>query len=335
MAARSGEEMAVTLLRALPPEVAEGVLAKLDPAAAGRLRSALPGVPSVPPPEELDPALAEFFDLLRIADRARQLAPSPAPTGEYRPVAGGGKKATPTDKPGDPPPDETDPEADPVAELRGLQADKLLKVLEGEPPAAIALILTVLDTDGAGAVIKGLPPEVRAQVAMRFSQPGSRNYALIQRLSRAIVDKGRRLAEQPAETPPDTRIADLAAMLRTLPRADRMAVFQTMTEKDAELTERVREKLFKFTDLTKVEDRPLQGLLQQLNLKVIATALKGADDAVTAKMTSNISGRARELLQEEMSLLGSVSAAQVEDARKEILQLLLKAEEEGAITIEG
>lgn len=331
MAARSGDELAVTLLRALPPDVAEQVLARLDPAVAARLKAALPATPSPPPPDELDPALAEFFDLLRIADRARQLS-SPTAAGEYRPVAGGGPR---TRAGGGVSADGTPPPPDPINDLRDLPPDKLLKVLEGEPAAATALVLTVLDTVTAGAVMKGLPQDLRAQVAMRFSQPGSRNYALIQQLSRAIVDKGRRLAEQPAETPPDTRITDLAAMLRTLPRADRTAVFKTMNEADPALTQRVREKLFKFADIAKVEDRPLQGMLQQLNLKVIATALKGADDAITAKMTNNISGRARELLQEEMSLLGAVSAAQVEDARKEILQLLLKAEEEGSISIEG
>jgi flagellar motor switch protein FliG len=36
-----------------------------------------------------------------------------------------------------------------------------------------------------------------------------------------------------------------------------------------------------------------------------------------------------------LSLLGSVSNAQVDDARKEIMQLFMKAEEEGAITLGG
>ncbi len=326
--------MAVTLLRALPPEVAEQVLGRLEPSAAARLRSALPPAPSAPAPAELDPALAEFFDLLRIADRARSLMPvelTPA-SDSSEPGAARGKKPAPP-RPGVPPP--PPPPPDPVNDLREMSSEKLLMVLEGEPAAAVALVLTVLDMDTAGAVLRGLSTELRAQVAVRFSQPGSRNYALIQQLSRAIVDKGQRIAAQPTAPPPDARIADLAAMLRSLPRADRVAVFRTMTESDPQLTDQVREKLFKFTDLSKVDDRPLQGMLQQLNLKVIATALKGADDAITAKVTNNISGRARELLQEEMSLLGSVSAAQVEDARKEVLQLLIKAEEEGVVTIEG
>jgi flagellar motor switch protein FliG len=329
MAARSGEEMAVTLLRALPPDVAEQVLGRLDPAAAGRLRSALPATPAAPPADELEPALTEFFDLLRIADRARALSPTPAAqSGEYRPTAGGGRTREIEEFVEPPPPD-------PIIELRELSPERLLKVLEGEPAAATALVLAVLEPAAAGVVMKGLPAELRAQVAVRFTQPGQRNYDLIRQLARAIVDKGRRLTDQPADTPADTRIADLASMLRALPRSDRAAVFQTMSQTDQALADRVRQKLFMFADLAKVEDRALQGLLQQLNLKTIAVALKGADEEVTSKVTRNISGRARELLQEEVSLLGSVSANQVEEARKEILQLLLKAEEDGSISIEG
>lgn len=322
MAARSGEEMAVTLLRALPADVAEQLLARLDPVAAGRLRSALPATPSPPPPaDELEPALSEFFDLLRIADRARALSPA----GEYRPTADKRAKAEEFVEP--PPPD-------PIDELRELSPERLLKVLDGEPAAAAALVLTVLDSPTAGVVMKGLPGELRAQVALRFSQPGQRNYAVIRQLARAIVDKGRRVTDLPADTPAEARLADLASMLRALPRSDRTAVFQAMSQSDQALADRVRARLFKFADLAKVEDRALQGMLQQLSLKTIAVALKGADDSITIKVTSNISGRARELLHEEVSLLGSVSNNQVEEARKEILQLLLKAEEEGSISIE-
>jgi flagellar motor switch protein FliG len=323
MAARSGEEMAVTLLRALPADVAEQVLGRLDPAAAERLRSALPATPAPPPADDLDPALTEFFDLLRIADRARSLPPA----GEYRPTAD--KRTAKVDEFVEPPP------PDPIDELRELSPERLLKVLDGEPAAAAALVLTVLDPPAAGVVMKGLPAELRAQVALRFSQPGQRNYAVVRQLARAIVEKGRRVTDLPADTPADARIADLATMLRALPRSDRSAVFQTMSQSDQALADRVRQKLFKFSDVAKVEDRALQGMLQQLNLKTIAVALKGADDSITIKVTSNISGRARELLQEEVSLLGSVSATQVEESRKEILQLLLKAEEEGAISLEG
>jgi flagellar motor switch protein FliG len=329
MAAQSGDQMAVTLLRVLPADVAEQVLGRLDPAAGQSFRTAIEAAAGPPAGTDLDAALSEFFDLLRIADRGRAVAPA----GEYRPVAGsagggrnGGAGAGADQVVSLEP-------VDPIASLRELPADKLLKVLDGEPPAVTALLLNVLDSAAAAAVLKGLPTDQRAAVALRFSQPGNRNYPLIQQLARAVAEKGRRLAEQPTETAPDARIADLAAMLRGLPRQERIDLFGKMNETDPDLSERVKDKLFRFDDVLKLDDRSLQGLLAQLNLKVVAVSLKGADEQLTAKVTNNISSRARELLQEEIGLLGNISSAQVEEARTEVVRMIRQGEEEGRFVI--
>lgn len=325
--------MAVTLLRAMPPDVAEQLLGRLDPPVSARLRSDLEAVPGPPPDDDLDAALTEFFDLYRIAERGRLLAP-PGAAGEYRPypppAKGANGKAADANGEDDQPVDVTDP----VAALGRLTTDKLLQVLDGEPPAVTALLLGVLDPPVAAAVLRGLPPDVRAAVAVRYSQPGQRNYPLIQQLAGAVAEKGRRLAEQPSEAAPDARIADLAAMLRGLPRDERLALFEKMNESDPQLSDRVKEKLFRFDDLLKMDDRAVQGVLAQLNLKSIAIALKGSDERITGKVTNNISSRARELLQEEIGLLGSLSSSQIEEARKEVVTLIRQGEEEGRFAIE-
>lgn len=327
MAAQPGEAMAANLLRVLPGDLAEQLLSRLDKSVSARLRTGL-YAQDTPSPDELDAALNEFFDLLRISDRGRSANVSDNDP-DAVPLVASQVGVIPGGRLYPPPP----PAPDPTVELRELSVEKMLKVLDGEPPAVTAMLLTVLDQPTASAVLRGLPPDKRASVAVRFSKPGNRNYSLIQQLARAVVDKGRRLAEQPTETPADARIAELAAMLRGLPREERLTLFKSMNETDAQLTDRVKEKLFKFDDVLKIDDRALQGILAQLNLKVIALALKGAEEQLTAKVTNNISSRARELLQEEIGLLGSVSPAQLDEARKEIVTLIRQGDEEGRFTI--
>ncbi|MBX9626228.1 MAG: hypothetical protein K2X82_20685, partial [Gemmataceae bacterium] len=78
--AEGGDDTALTLLRALPAEAAEAILGRLPADAAGRLRDRLKDAPATPPAgAELDAALAQFFDLQRIAERP---APPPAAEGE-------------------------------------------------------------------------------------------------------------------------------------------------------------------------------------------------------------------------------------------------------------
>lgn len=326
MAAQSGDVMAATLLRLLPDDLTEQLLGRMDASVSVRVRENLDTLPAQVSTDEIDLALAEFFDLLRLSDRGRALFTERTESGEYRPLArppGGQAAAQP----------EPAPATDPITQLRDLPVEKLLKVLDGEPPAVTALILTVLDQSAAAAVLRGLPADQRVPVAVRYSQPGNRNYSLVQQLARAVAEKGKRLAEQPSETPADTRIAELAAMLRGLPRQERVSLFQAMGETDQQLTDRVKEKLFNFEDLLKLDDRSVQGLLAQLNIKTIATSLKGADEQMTAKVTNNISSRARELLQEEISLLGSVTPEQLIDARKEVVTLIRQGEEEGRFSL--
>lgn len=324
MAGPTGAEKGVVLLRALPADVAEQLLTRMDATVSAPLRDGLAGPPPADdPPAALDDALAEFFDLQRILDRGLLLGQPD----EGQTAGGKGKKAAGGVIDLEPAP------VDPIVELRELSPEKLLKVLDGEPPAVTALLLVALEPSTAAAVLKGLPAEQRVDVAVRFSLPGTRNYQLLQQLARAVVDKGRRLAEQPSEAAPDARITDLAAMLRSMPRPDRVALLEKMATSDKMLTDKVREKLFKFADVLKLDDRSLQGILAQLNLKSIALALKGADEAITAKVTNNISSRARELLQEEIGLLGTVPPGETEAAQKEVTNLIRQGEEEGKFVL--
>lgn len=316
----NGEQLATTLIRALPSDLAEQLLSRMG-TTAERVRANLVAGVTPTPATDLDAALTEFFDLHRIVGRG--YIPS-VPAGEYRPVA---KAAEDVGEPQPPP--------DPIESLKKLPPDKLVRALEGEPPSAVALVLSVLDAEAAGRVLKSLPADVRADTAIRYSQPGSRNFALVNQIAQAVTDKGNSLDDQPAAAAVETdRIADLAAMLRGLPRQERLGVLQKIETSDSELADKLRGKLFRFTDLGKIDDRPLQQILTQLNLRSIASALKGADPEISEKILKNISSRSRELLGEEMEMLGNLAAAKVQEAQAEILTILRQYEEQGKVSLE-
>lgn len=283
------------------------MLGRLPADAAGRLRDRLRDAPAAPPAgPEVDAALAQFFDLQRIAER-------PAP-------------ATPTD--------ETPPPADPVEELRGLPPDRLARALDGEQPGAVALVLSCLDPAAAGQVVRRLPADRRADIALRITKLGSRNPDLLRPVTEAVVAKARRLAEAPPEPSYDELVTNLADMLRALPRLERGPVIEKIEASDSALAAKVLEKLYRIDDLVRIPDRQLQGLLAELDVKTIAIALKNTDPAVRGKVTANMSSRARAVLDEESELLGEVPASRVKEAQSTVLVLVRKGEEEGKITIE-
>ena len=91
--------------------------------------------------------------------------------------------------------------------------------------------------------------------------------------------------------------------------------------------------LFQFDDIMRVDDRGLQTILMELDMKTLAMALKGAAETVVSKVSSNISSRAREMLNEEMALLGTIPSSRIQEARNKIVATLRQFEEEGKIML--
>ncbi len=309
MADGSAEDVVFTLLRVLPADVADTLLTRLGgpEADAMRTRLAAPGDPT--PPAALDDALTQFFDLQRIADRT----PPPAPK-----------------------PDAAEPPPTPagVEEIRTLPPDRLARALAGESAAAAAMVLSALDSTTIGQVMKRMPPEMRADLTVRLGRPGARNPELVERLAAAVAEKARKLANVPAEPTAEERAESLADILRALPRTERTPLLQRLEAADPVLSAAVRDKLYRIEDILRVPDRQLQALLTELDVKKLAQALKDIDPAVRAKVTANMSSRAKTVLGEESELLGNVSATVVKTARADVLAVLRRLEDEGRITIE-
>jgi flagellar motor switch protein FliG len=310
MADAPGDDVAVLLLRLMPPEVADLILGRLG-AEAARLRPRLTPTPGAAPAgPELDGALAHFFDLQRMIERS-----PPAP-------------AVP------PPPPAPPPEPTPIEQIRALAPNVLAKALEGEQAGTIALILSCLDNGPAGQVMQRMPLDLRAEVALRLSKLGARNPVLLNRLVAAVADKARRLGELPREPSQEELITNLADMLRAVPRAERLPLVKKIEQADPDLATKIIEKLYRLEDLLRIPDRQIQTLLGKLDVKTLAVALKGAEPAITAKVSNNMSSRSREVLNDESALLGSVPASRVRDAQIKVVAVIRKAEEDGEVTPE-
>jgi flagellar motor switch protein FliG len=311
MADAPEDDVAVLLLRLMPTEVGEAILDRLGAAEAARLRGLLQAAPPAPPPgNEVDAALAHFFDLQRIAER-----PVPTP-------------ASP------PPPPVPEGPPSPTEEIRSLPPQTLAKALDGEQPGTIALVLSVLDPVPAGQVMQRIPLELRSEVALRLTKLGTRNPVLMERLLKAVAEKGSRLRDLPKEPTQEELLTNLADMLRAIPRAERLPVIKKIEAADPDLAVKITEKLYRMEDLLRIPDRQMQTLLGKLDVKTLALALKGCDPSVMTKVSGNMSSRSREVLNDESQLLGTVSASRSREAQAKVIAVVRKAEEDGEITPE-
>jgi len=339
MTVATGEQKAALLLRSLPTDVAESVLAHLEPSHADRLRARLRDLEQTPlPVDQLQQTLREFHDQMRIAPRqvsAEQPA-NPLLTDVYVPSQAARVLVDLAEQTETPPPKEETalaPDEDPLAELQELNVPVLVAALRDEKLPTVVLVLGSIPVEKAIEVLNLLPAENRCDATLRLGRAVNLNLDLQRTVARAVVLKGRRLASNPDSLDGDARVKKLADLLRNLEREDRNQVLEALTKSDADTAAKVKDLLYVFEDLLRIENRSLQALLAEIDMKTLAVALKKAEEAIAARVMDNLSMRARETLTEEMGLLGTINPKQVRESQGQVVQLIQRLDQEGKLAM--
>ena len=95
----------------------------------------------------------------------------------------------------------------------------------------------------------------------------------------------------------------------------------------------LEQNLFVFENLTELDDRSIQKFLREIDTQELAKALHGADEEIQNKIFSNMSKRAAAMLKEDMEFMGPVRMVDLIEARKNIIDIILRLEANGEIVI--
>ncbi|MEZ6064732.1 MAG: FliG C-terminal domain-containing protein [Planctomycetaceae bacterium] len=315
----SHDQKAIALLRLLGPQVTEAVLAELAPDRSSALRRQLDAADRrLPVARQLD--LLEEFD--RLLDLVKDRQPgvrlfNPGP-----------------DAPASPPPPQRPARAaefilsgDHLADLERIQAHRVAGALEHEQPRGIAAVLGQLSAERTAEVLSLISEAKRSLVVRELSSAARTHPILIERMAETILARAITL---PAEAPQAAdRIQRLADVVRAVDRNLRRQMLDAIREQDPDTAEQLLERMYVFSDIVGLKDRQVQKLLGEIDATTISTAMFGADEAVRSKVLNNLSRRARESLEEEMSFQTDVPEAIVTDARKTVARAIASLDEEG------
>jgi len=215
--------------------------------------------------------------------------------------------------------------------VRKTEASQVLNFIQGEHSQTIALILSYLDPQQAAAIISALPPERQSDVARRI--------AIMDRTSPEIIREVENVLEKKISTmgTQDYTIAGgIKSIVNILNKVDRQTektILETLEVQDPELSEEIKKLMFVFEDIIKLDDRSIQLVLREVDSKDLSIALKGSSADVNEKIKRNMSKRAAQMLEEEISFLGPVRLRDVEDAQQRIVNIIRRLEESGEIII--
>lgn len=227
--------------------------------------------------------------------------------------------------------DETAPSV-PFQFLDALAPDVIGFHLSYEHPQTIALVLSHLSPDFASAILATMDDGVVAEIGVRLATLDQ-----VTSSSLALVEAGLRERLKPIL---ENRFLEMTGgtdtLVEVLTRLDKglqEKVVEGLNAVDPELGKEVKNKLFVFDDMRILDDRQIQMVLRSVDANRLPMALKGVDPLVRDLFLNNLSSRARENLVDEMSLMGSVRIAEVEEAQAEILAVVAGLEESGELVI--
>ena len=218
-----------------------------------------------------------------------------------------------------------------VEALQWMAPKAIAEVLEEEHPQIAATVLTQLYDEQAAKVLEMLPDDLKKDVILRIARMEELDSRAMEELDRVLESQLGKLQRIPPRKVmgPD----NLASILNATDSELEKEMLEALTEADEELSDDVKEKMFVFDSLMKLDDRGFQTLVRDIDQEKLLVALKGVDEELTERFFNNMSERAADILREDMEASGPVKLAEVESAQKDIVKTALRLAEEGTLMI--
>ena len=216
--------------------------------------------------------------------------------------------------------------------LRETDPLQLANFLQEEQPQAIALILAHLPSGHAAKVLAHLPADVQAEIAMRVATMDRTLPEVIEGVEAVLRQRLSKLI-----TSDYTSAGGVDSLVKILGNVDRQTergILEYLDMHNGELAEEVRKQMFSFENLIELDDPGLQRVLREVDSKDLSLALRTANEELRGRIFRNVSSRAAEMLQEDMTVSGPVRRLQVEEAQQRIINVARRLEQSGEIVIQ-
>jgi flagellar motor switch protein FliG len=194
----------------------------------------------------------------------------------------------------------------------------LANYLKNEYPQTAAVVLSKVRPDHAAKVIAALPEGFAMEVITRMLR--------LETVPKEVLDDVERILRNEfmaslGKSSGKDRHEAIAEIFNALEGPAEKRFLQALEERNPDAAIKVRENMFKFEDLQRLDPAGVQTLLRALDKGKLALALKGAPDALRDLFLSNMSERSGRMLRDDMEQMGPVRVKDVSDAQSAIVEL--------------
>ncbi|MEO5971706.1 MAG: FliG C-terminal domain-containing protein [Bdellovibrionia bacterium] len=116
-------------------------------------------------------------------------------------------------------------------------------------------------------------------------------------------------------------LKSVAEMLNYMPKEDRDRLLANLAERNPEIAQNIKQKMFGFEDLVQLDGAGIQALLNKVPVELFRIALRTASQELKEKILANMSARAADLLREDLASQGPQRQSVVNSAQAQIAEI--------------
>ncbi len=214
--------------------------------------------------------------------------------------------------------------------LSNVQEQVLANYLKNEYPQTVAVVLSKLKPEHAARVLGILPEDFALEVVNRMLKMEAVQKEVIERVESTLRTEFMSNLSQ-------TRRRDahevMAEIFNGFDRQTETRFMTALEETNRESAERIKNLMFTFDDLVKLDNGSAQTLLRNIDKEKLGIALKGANETVRTFFLSNMSTRAAKMLADDMQAMGPVRLRDVDEAQAMLVNLAKDLAAKGEIMI--
>jgi flagellar motor switch protein FliG len=214
--------------------------------------------------------------------------------------------------------------------LSHIDAEILAAFLRSEYPQTVAVILSRINPEHTARVLSILPDDFAVDVMNRMLKMETVQKEALEHIEETLRNEFVTTISQTSRRDSNELLAEVFNAFDRQTEARFFAALDTVNRDSAK---RIRELMFTFEDLTKLDPGSVQTLMRQVDKDTLGRALKGASDPVRTFFFSNMSTRAAKNLQDEMGSMGPIRLKDVDDAQSKMVNLAKELADKGEIMI--
>ena len=214
--------------------------------------------------------------------------------------------------------------------LSNVQDTVLANYLKNEYPQTVAVVLSRVRPEQAARVLAILPEDYAIDVVRRMLAMESVQKDILERIEKTLRAEFMTSLAQSSRRDAHEQMADI---FNSFDRQTESRFLTKLEEASRPSAERIKQLMFTFDDLAKLDSAGIQTLLRDAPKDRLAVALKGASQTIRDLFLGNMSSRAAKMLTDDIEALGPVRLKDVDEAQAVLVNLAKDLAAAGQISI--